>query len=88
MDLYGMTGTAGTAGDGFPFSQLSAGFNMALAANETARMRYQGLTESEKEDIILKCKDASTREEAQKILDELLPDGDVALLDERKDGDG
>ncbi len=60
-----------------PFTDLPLGFTMALAMNEPAMQGYAGLTESEKERIILKCKDAKTKEEMQKIVDELVPGGNI-----------
>lgn len=64
----------GTPNGGFPFTELPLGFGMALAMNEKAMQTYAGLTESEKEQIIMKCKDASSKEEMRRIVDSLVPD--------------
>ena len=58
------------------------GFGMALAMNEPAMKGYAGLTESEKEDLILRCRDAKTKEEMQRIVDSLVQDTDVSALEE------
>lgn len=55
------------------FSNLPVGLGMALIMNERARASYEGLSETEKEHIILKCKDARTKEEMDKIIDSFAP---------------
>ncbi len=50
------------------FSYLPLGPGMALARTENVRTGYDGLSETEKEHIILKCKDAKSREEMEKIV--------------------
>ena len=71
----------GTApGSGFPFTELPLGFGMALAMNEAAMQGYARLTEDEKEKIILKCKDAASKEEMRQIVDSLVPDGNFSAL--------
>lgn len=71
----------GSGDSGFPFTELPLGFGMALAMNENAMQGYARLTEDEKEHIIMKCKDATSKEEMRKIVDSLVPDGDVGKLD-------
>ena len=44
-------------------NELPLGFGMALMMNEKARAGFEGLSETEKEHIILKCKDAKSRAE-------------------------
>jgi hypothetical protein len=65
----------GSSDDGFPFHELPLGFGMALAMNEAAMQGYARLTESEKERIIMKCKDASGKEEMRRIVDSLAAEG-------------
>lgn len=50
------------------FTGLPLGLSMALMMNERAREGYEGLTETEKEHIILKCKDAKSKTEMDKII--------------------
>lgn len=58
-------------------NDLPLGFGMALMMNERARAGFEGLSETEKEHIILKCKDAKSRAEMDKIVDSLMPDENV-----------
>lgn len=74
-DINGITGSVG-------LRELPVGFGMALAMNESAMKGYAGLTESEKEDLILRCRDAKTKEEMQRIVDSLVQDTDVSALEE------
>lgn len=71
--------------EGFPFTELPLGFGMALAMNEPAMMGYAGLTETEKEHIIMRCKDAKSKDEMRQIVDSLVPDGNVNSLFESPD---
>lgn len=64
----------------FARNQLPVGFGMALAMNEAAMQGYAGLSEAEKEEIIMKCKDAGSKEEMRKIVDSLVPEGNVSSL--------
>ena len=83
MDLNRTT-PGGAPASGIP-SGLPLGFGMGLAMNDRAMSGYADLTESEKEDIIMRCKDAHSKEEMQKIIDSLVPDGNVNNLYEHKD---
>lgn len=74
-DINGITGSVG-------LRELPMGFGMALAMNEPAMKGYAGLTESEKEDLILRCRDAKTKEDMQRIVDSLVQDTDVSALEE------
>lgn len=65
---------------GFPMTGLPMGFAMALAMNEPAMRGYAGLTETEREHLIMRCKDARSKEEMQKIVDSLVPEGNVNNL--------
>ena len=53
------------------YPNLPAGLSMALMMNERAQAGYDRLSEAEKEHIILKCKDAGTKEEMDKIVDSI-----------------
>ncbi len=66
-------------GDSF-LRELPLGFGFALARNTIAMQRYGELTESEKEQIILKCKDAKSKAEMQRIVDSLVPDGNLSSV--------
>lgn len=82
MDIGG----SGVLNDGTMFSDLPVGFGMALAMNEAAMSGYAGLTEAEKEKIILRCKDARTKGQMQEIVDSLAPGTDIQeVIEEEKE---
>ena len=58
---------------GSPLSELPSGFGMSPAMNEPVMRGYAALTESQKEELILQCKDARTKGQMQKIVDSLVP---------------
>ena len=78
--------TNGLSMDGYPLSGLPIGFGMALAMNEAAMQGYAGLTETEKEHLIMRCKDARSKEEMQKIVDSLVPGESAATIMKEEDG--
>lgn len=77
--------TNGMPMEGFPFTELPLGFGMALAMNEPAMESYAGMTESEKEQVIMRCRDAKSKAEMREIVDSLVPDGNVNSLYESPD---
>ena len=87
MDVNGsnFNSANGSGNSGFPFTELPLGFGMALAMNEKAMQGYAKLTEDEKERIIMKCKDANSKEEMRKLVDSLVPEGNVSSLFENPD---
>ena len=70
----------GISGDGFTLGELPLGFGMALAMNEPALQGYAALTEAEKEELILRCKDVQTKDEMQRIVDSLVPGTDIRAI--------
>jgi len=68
------------AQDGVPFTDLPLGFGMGLAQSEAAMRGYASLTEAQKEEVLLRCKDVKTREQMQKIVDSLVPGADVQAI--------
>ena len=48
--------------EGYPTTSLPLGFGMALAMNEAAMQGYAKLTETEKEHLIMRCKDDQPKE--------------------------
>ena len=65
---------------GYPLTQLPLGFGMALTMNEAAMNRYSELSETEREHLIMRCKDARSKDEMQKIVNSILPDGSAEAL--------
>ncbi len=66
--------------EGYPLTQLPLGFGMALALNDMAMNSYAELTETEREHLLMRCKDARSKEEMQKIVNSVLPDGSAEAL--------
>lgn len=77
-------GIAGIPFSGMPVTEPALGFGMALAMNAPAPVSYAGLTEARKEAVILRCKDARTREQMQKEVDALAPGMDVRQVYEEE----
>ncbi|MBO5336965.1 MAG: hypothetical protein J6A94_07555 [Lachnospiraceae bacterium] len=76
--------TNGLPVEGYPPYQLPLGFSMSLAMNENAMQGYAKLTETEKEHLIMRCKDARSKEEMQKIVDSLANDESLNNLREEE----
>ena len=77
MDINNANGlAAGTLG----MTDIPLGFGFALATNEHAMRNYASLSESEREHLIMRCKDAKSRDEMQKIVDSLVSDTDVSAI--------
>lgn len=62
------------------FSDLPLGLGMALLMNERARSDFESLSETEKEHVILKCKDAKTKAEMDKIVNSFSSPGKLRDL--------
>lgn len=87
MDIDG-TNTGGVAGDGAGMREVPAGFGFALAMNEPAMRTYASLGETEKEHLLMRCRDAGSKAEMQRIVDSLVPDTEVgAVLEEEHEKD-
>lgn len=70
--MDGLTGGSGGT-EAFPLNELPVGFGVALAMNEQAMQGYAALTETEKEHLILRCRDAGSKEEMERIVASLVP---------------
>ena len=62
------------------FSSFPLGLGMMFMMNSNARAGYDHLTEAEKEHIILKCKDARSKDEMERIVNSLAGDDVGDLL--------
>lgn len=79
-DLSGLNYYGGTIpGNVMPMSSMPFGYNLAI---NNQSENGQNLTETQKEHLILKCKDAQSKEEVDKILGSLAPDASKQLLEE------
>lgn len=71
--------------DYFQVGTLPLGLSMALAMNEQAKAGFDSLSETEKEHLILKCKDAKTKEEMDRIVASISPAEGVTNLFQQPD---
>lgn len=81
-----MNGTNGMAQGSFGLTDIPLGFGFALAMNEPAMGAYAALSEAEKERLIMRCRDAKSKEEMQRIVDSLVTDTNATglLAEERE----
>lgn len=102
MDINGINGVEGLNGacmrtgamplgvtplGAIPLGVTPFGLGMNLMVNEGAMQGYSKLTETEKEHLIMRCRDARSKDEMQKIVDDLAPGTDVrAIMQEERDG--
>lgn len=81
--LAGLNYYGGTIpGNAVPITSMPFGYNLALARNREDQAAGAGLTEAEKEHLIMKCKDARSKEEIDKIISSVEPDASRQLLEE------
>lgn len=81
-----MNGTNGMASGTYGLTDIPLGFGFALAMNEPAMGAYAALSETEKEQLIMKCRDAKSKEEMQRIVDSLVTDRDATgIMAEERD---
>ncbi len=59
---------------------LPLGLSMAVAMNEQVKAVYDSLSETEKEHLIMRCKDAKSKEEMDRIIASLDPAENVGSL--------
>ncbi|MCH5343681.1 MAG: hypothetical protein J1E64_06535 [Acetatifactor sp.] len=74
-----MTGMTGS-GTPLPLTGMPFGVSAALTNNDAAMNGFENLTETEKEHLILRCKDARSKEEVEKIVNSVAPDGGIEAL--------
>lgn len=81
MDANDTSSTAsGTPG----MTDMPLGFGFALAMNEPAMKTYASLSETEREHLLMRCKDAKSKDEMQRIVDSLVSDTDVRAIAEEE----
>lgn len=76
--------TSSTASGTLGMTDMPLGFGFALAMNEPAMKTYASLSESEREHLIMRCKDAKSKDEMQRIVDSLVSDTDVRAIAEEE----
>lgn len=53
---------------GYGYSNFPLGLSMALMMNDQAKAGFENLSETEKEHLILQCKDAKTKDEMDRLV--------------------
>ncbi|CDD46982.1 unknown [Firmicutes bacterium CAG:534] len=71
----------------YEMNGIPLGLSMALLMNEQAKAGYDALSETQKEHLILKCKDAGSKEEMDRIISSIYPAESVESLFEEPDID-
>ncbi len=61
-------------------TNLPLGLSMALMMDDQTKSGYDSLSETEKEHLILKCKDAKSKEEMDRIMASISPEERVEDL--------
>lgn len=79
MDFNGIAfGAAAEAG--YPLSVAPLGMGLDMMENEAARAGRSNMTESEKEQLLMRCLDARSDREMRRIVAEEVPEGRVSAL--------
>ncbi len=79
MDFNG-TAYGAAAEAGYPLSMVPLGLDLDMMESEAVRDRQAGLTESEKEQLLMRCKDAKSDREMRRIVEEEVPEGRISAL--------
>lgn len=82
--------TNGLPIEGYPLpgtaTGMPIGMGLALAGNTAAMNEYAGMTETEKEHLIMRCRDARSRDEMHEIVDSIAYSESVgSILEEAKE---
>ena len=80
MDMNGYMG-------GSPYAGYLAEEEPRFREDESKFQGYESLTETEREHLILQCKDAKTTEDKQRIMDSVSTDIDAKGLSEEESAD-
>lgn len=79
MDFNGMAyGAAAEAG--YPLSMVPLGLDLDMMENEAALGGGSNMTESEKEQLLMRCLDARSDKEMRRIVANEVPEGRVSSL--------
>lgn len=79
MDLNGMAfGAAAEAG--YPLSMVPLGLDLDMTENVAVQGGRANMTESEKEQLLMRCLDARSDKEMRRIVAEEVPEGRVSAL--------
>lgn len=67
-------------GNGFIYAGIPLGVEPSIIFGENSNRDYDSLTEAEKEQLLMQCKDAKTVKEMQKVVDSSVADTDVRAV--------
>ena len=79
MDFNG-TAFGAAAEAGYPLSMVPLGLDLDMMENEAVRDRYTSMTESEKEQLLMRCRDAKSDRAIRRIVEEEVPEGRISAL--------
>lgn len=79
MEFNG-TAFGAAAEAGYPLSMVPLGMDLDMMENEAVRDRHTGMTESEKEHLLMRCWDAKSDREMRRIVEEEVPEGRISAL--------
>ena len=79
MDFNG-TAYGAAAEAGYPLSMVPLGLDLDMMENEAARDRQTNMTESEKEQLLMRCLDARSDREMRRIVKDEVPEGRISAL--------
>lgn len=79
MDFNG-TAYGAAAEAGYPLSMVPLGLDLNMMENEAAHDMSSGMTESEKEQLLMRCRDAKSDREMRRIVEEEVPEGRISAL--------
>ncbi len=79
MDFNGIAfGVSAEAG--YPLSMVPLGLDLDMMENEAVRDGHGGMTESEKERLLMRCLDARSDREMRRIVEQEVPEGRISAL--------
>lgn len=79
MDFNGIAfGVSAEAG--YPLSMVPLGLDLDMMENEAVRDGHGGMTESEKERLLMRCLDTRSDREMRRIVDQEVPEGRISAL--------
>ena len=79
MDFNG-TAFGVSAEAGSPLSMVPLGIDLDMMENEAVRDRQANMTESEKEQLLMRCLDARSDKEMRRIVKDEVPEGRISAL--------
>lgn len=68
------------SGSGLPYAGFLEPGLLPVGSEAAARQRYADLTETQKEHLLLKCKDAKTAQAMDRVVDSVLSDTDARAV--------